>query len=174
MNDYMLIGTIANSKGLNGRLKIKNIPSYINNLEEGTKVKIGFSIQYSKQFIIKDWNQKKNESILTLLESISADQINTLNGSGIFIQKVEEESEQQSSFFIDDILHCQVIEKKTKQNLGIIIDVWVLPANDVWIVQSESKKIYLPVIDEVIKKIDIKNKTVYVELIDGLTGLENK
>jgi 16S rRNA processing protein RimM len=46
-----------------------------------------------------------------------------------------------------------------------------LPANDVWLMKYNNMEIPIPVIDDVIKKVDIKNKEIYVELIDGLMEL---
>lgn len=42
-------------------------------------------------------------------------------------------------------------------------------ANDVWVVKRPGKKdLLLPVIDDVVKEVDLKQGQVIVELLDGL------
>ena len=56
-----------------------------------------------------------------------------------------------------------------KNKIVILNDVQQNAANDVYeILTSDNKKIYLPAIHEVIKKVDIKNKKMYVEIMKGL------
>ena len=59
----------------------------------------------------------------------------------------------------------------TNQNelLGKLDDVFSTGSNDVYVVKDQNgKQILLPAIKEVIKQIDLKNKKITVELINGL------
>ena len=47
-----------------------------------------------------------------------------------------------------------------------------LPANDVWVMRTDKAEIPLPVIDDVIKSVDIEKKEIRIELMDGLMDLE--
>ena len=46
-----------------------------------------------------------------------------------------------------------------------------MPANDVWVVKTAQGDVPLPVIDDVIKKVDIAKKQIEVFLIEGLMEL---
>lgn len=53
--------------------------------------------------------------------------------------------------------------------LGKVYDIFSTGSNDVYVVKNElGKQILLPAIESVIKKIDIKNKRIIVNLIEGL------
>jgi hypothetical protein len=52
-----------------------------------------------------------------------------------------------------------------------ISDVSILPGNDVWFVSTESGEMPVPVINDVIKKVEISEKCVYIKLLDGLIDL---
>jgi len=52
-----------------------------------------------------------------------------------------------------------------------IKDVLNLPANDVWLVETEKGELPLPYIKDVVKRVDIENKRIEINLIDGLTDL---
>ena len=53
--------------------------------------------------------------------------------------------------------------------IGTLNDVQNCSANDVYeIVTLDNKKIYLPAIKDVIKKVDIAGRKMYVEIMKGL------
>jgi 16S rRNA processing protein RimM len=75
-------------------------------------------------------------------------------------------------FRIGDIEGSSVIDESGNL-LGTITDVWILPANDVWVMTTPSKTtIPLPVIDEVILKVDVNTKQITVRLLDGLERID--
>ena len=46
-----------------------------------------------------------------------------------------------------------------------------LPANDVYVVLKDEKEILIPIISEVIKRLDVDNKKIIIADIDGLLEL---
>ena len=53
--------------------------------------------------------------------------------------------------------------------LGKVDDIFPTGSNDVYVVKNKlGKQILLPAIESVMKKIDIKNKRIIVNLIEGL------
>ena len=72
-------------------------------------------------------------------------------------------------FYYRDILGCTVIDNETGEVIGEITDIQSPGANDVWMVKEKSGQEYwIPYIDDVVKKVDIADKKIYVELIEGL------
>ena len=58
---------------------------------------------------------------------------------------------------------------RQEEFLGKVYDIFSTGSNDVYVVKNElGKQILLPAIESVIKKIDIKNKRIIVNLIEGL------
>ena len=74
------------------------------------------------------------------------------------------------NYYISDLLECMVIDEQGTI-LGRISDVWIMPANDVWVLTTKDGDIPLPVIDDVILSTDIEKKQIVIRLIDGLTDL---
>ena len=67
------------------------------------------------------------------------------------------------------MIDCEVIDMKSNEVIGKVTYVFNTGANDVYEVEkSDSNKVYLPAIKQVIKNVDIKDKKIYVELMDGL------
>ena len=51
---------------------------------------------------------------------------------------------------------------------GRIIDVIWLPNHDAYIIEKESKEYIIPIIPEIIKKVDYDKKIIIIKVIDGL------
>ena len=69
----------------------------------------------------------------------------------------------EGTYYIKDLIGLDVITDDGRE-LGKLDDVIQTGANDVYNVNG----ILLPVIDEVVKKIDLENHKIVVHLIDGL------
>jgi len=49
-----------------------------------------------------------------------------------------------------------------------------LPANDVWLLRGEFGDVPLPVIEDVIKKVDLVERKIWIEMMDGLLDIAVK
>jgi 16S rRNA processing protein RimM len=68
-------------------------------------------------------------------------------------------------------LDCNVFDIDKNEIIGKIVDIWEMPANNVWIVKTEQGNVPLPVIDDVIKEKDFINKIIKIKMLDGLEEL---
>ena len=70
--------------------------------------------------------------------------------------------------YIVDLIGLKVVSEDGVE-IGVISDVFNTGANDIYDVKREGKKnLLLPVIDDVVKEIDIDGGTVTVHLMEGL------
>ena len=65
------------------------------------------------------------------------------------------------------IVGLQVVTERGER-LGEIVDVYLLPANDVYVVKQGDREVLLPAIEDVVKKIDLEKSTMTVAYIEGL------
>ena len=52
--------------------------------------------------------------------------------------------------------------------IGFVNDVMWLPNYDAYIIQDENKEYIIPIIPEIIEKVDYKNETIIIKVMDGL------
>ena len=167
MEGYLEIGQIVNTNGLKGFLKVKPLTDDITRFE---KLKTIY-IQKAKELIeFKIQEVKYNkQSVLLKLEGI--DDITEAEKYKNFYIKISKENAvelEKNSYFIVDIIGCQVYTDE-KEYLGNVVDVFQTGSNDVYTLKnSEGKEILIPAIKEVIKNVDIKNKKIVIHLMDGL------
>ena len=72
-----------------------------------------------------------------------------------------------NEFYLVDLIGCLVFGDK-KEKIGIVNDVISLPANDIIIVKKDEKEHLIPLIDDIVKFIDIKNKKIEIIIMPGL------
>ena len=63
------------------------------------------------------------------------------------------------------------IETESGRKAGILKDIMWLPANDVYIVLNGDKESLIPVIDEIIIRLDLESKKIIIADIDGLLDI---
>lgn len=86
----------------------------------------------------------------------------------ILVDRDSLEKLPEGVYYIADLIGLEVY---TQENIliGKVEDIFSTGSNDVYVVKDEEgKEKLLPGIDEVIKQIDIENKKIIVNLIEGL------
>lgn len=77
------------------------------------------------------------------------------------------------SYFIQDILDCKVFDIADGRCLGVVSDVSQTGANDVWHIKNGDKEYLIPVIPDVVKKVDVDNGEIIIQPLKGIFDDEN-
>ena len=165
---YRNIGTISRTHGTAGAMILTQCTDASRALQSGTPVLIGFSANFAKSYILTSCESYK-QSLIIMLKGVTMSDIDQLKDNGVFIDE-KELLRDNENYYISDLLECMVIDEQGTI-LGRISDVWIMPANDVWVLTTKDGDIPLPVIDDVILSTDIEKKQIVIRLIDGLTDL---
>ncbi len=164
------IGTILRTHGTDGSVFVGEASPTLE-LAAGTTIHIGFSGQFASPYKLKTL-RAANRGVILSVDGISTPEAAArLREEGVFVEESLLDSGKKDEYFTDDIIGCEVIEHSSGKSIGTITDVWIMPANDVWVATTSKGDVPLPVIDDVIKKVDIANKRIEVFILDGLMEL---
>ena len=166
MEGLLEVGQIVNSYGIKGFLKV--VPLVDNNnqfkdfktlyIQEGKhykELKIE-EIKFSKNLVLV-----KVEGIETIEEALK------FKNLYLFAKRGDIKLEK-GAYFIVDLIGLEVYTEENEL-LGKLKEVLQPGANDVYVVENDKKEqILLPVIPDVVKKVDIKEKKIIVKLLNGL------
>ncbi len=164
----MKFGQIVNTFGIKGMVKVKPFT-------ENTKKRF----DNLKKVYIKNKNEKKEyeieevkyhkEMVLIKFKGIeNPEQANILRNSYLVIDRENEKPLEEGTYYIVDMIGLEVYTEEGKK-IGILDDIFNSGSSDIYVVKDElGKQILLPAIEEVIKKIDMKERKMIVHLIPGL------
>ncbi|MGD1044332.1 MAG: ribosome maturation factor RimM [Bacteroidota bacterium] len=85
----------------------------------------------------------------------------------LFVPKEDAVKLQNGSYFIDDVIGCEVVTEE-QTTVGVITDLLSLPMNDLWVVKKEAKEILIPAVKAIIRQVDVENKRITIHALDGL------
>ncbi|MBO5955399.1 MAG: 16S rRNA processing protein RimM [Clostridia bacterium] len=157
------IGQIVNTHGLRGDLKVMpwcDDPMVFDEL--------AYVVIDGTEYDIEKSRMQKN-MVLLKLEGIDDINVAERYKNKVLTVPREELGElPEGTYYICDLLGCSV-ETVSGRDLGKICDIIKTGSNDVYVVEDDSKKqVLIPVIDEVVKSVDIDEKKIVIEPLKGL------
>jgi 16S rRNA processing protein RimM len=168
MVKYLVIGKIINTHGIKGEIKVQPLTDDHKRYEYLEYLYIDINKQLEKYYI-EEVKYVKKSVILKLKGVDTIEEAEKYKNNYLKIHRDNAIELPEGSFFICDIIGCDVYEEKMGKTLGKVVDVLVTGSNDVYIVKGEEfKEILIPVLKTVIKKISIEEKNIRVVLPEGL------
>lgn len=167
MQEYLEIGQIVNTHGLKGYLKVVPFTDDINRFKELKTVYIVFKNELV-ECKIEDVKFIKN---LVNLKFVGIDDINDAEkykGCYLKISRKDAKKLDENTYFIVDLIGLSVYDEK-ENKIGILDDIFGAGSRDVYAVKTEDgKQILLPAISKAIKKIDIEQGKIIVDVSQGV------
>ena len=163
------VGKIVNTHSLKGEVKVISSTDFEEErFKKGSKLLITRGNQLIREVVVESYRNHKN-FLLVKFEGIdSVEEAEKLKNLQIKIDSDEVGELEENEFYFHEIIGCQVFDENDR-NLGEIIDILTPGANDVWVIKGEEgKEILIPYIEDVVKQIDITNKKVNIEVMEGL------
>lgn len=156
--EYIKIGKIVNTHGIKGEIRILSDFKYK-------------KLVFKKDFPIYIGPDKNPEIVESYRVHKMFDMI-TLNG----IHNINDVLKYKGLFVYIDKSSLDVIyeedyiglEAYTDHYVGVVSEIIKGKAQDLIVVTNQKKKYMIPNIEEFVKKIDLKNKKIYIQSIKGL------
>ena len=161
----ILIGKIVNVHGIKGEVKIYTYTDDIKNLSKLKKMYFDKNMQDEHKVLS---SKIQNNMLIVKFEGIDdVDVANKLRDTDVYTKK--EEIKQKDTYYIEDLMSCEVIKLEDESLIGKVAYVFSTGANDVLEIDLvDGKKVYFPMIKDVIKNVDIENKKIFVSVMEGL------
>lgn len=165
MVEYFDIGYISNTHALKGEIKVRPYTDDAKRFEKIKKILIdlnGELVSYN----IEQVRYQKDVVLLKLKNIDTIEQAEKLRNHYIKIPREDAKELEEGEYFIVDLIGCEVYEKEL---IGILDDIFTTGSNDVYVIKRKGKNdLLLPALSDVIKKVDVKNKRIDVEVPRGL------
>lgn len=158
--EYIYVGEIVNTHGIKGELRIISDFKYKNDIfKENFKLYVG---REKEELTIKSTRYHK------IYDMILFNDINDINDAIIY--KGDKVYINKEDLKIDGYLNEDLIGLDVYGNsyIGKVKEIIKSKAHEILVIEKEDKKYMVPNIKEFIKKVDLENKKIEINEIEGL------
>lgn len=168
VNDFISVGKILNFHGLQGEAKVGYSKRQQDFLKALKVVYIKLNNDY-KKFEISALRFHKDVALVKFKGITSINDLIPYKGCLIFVEETYiRENLDENEFLIDELTGLDVFDSEDNK-IGVVVGVSNNGANDLISVKSKTKKISMvPFVKELVPNVDIKNKKITVNNIEGL------
>lgn len=164
--EFLEIGKIINTHGLRGDVKVVPWTDMPEDFEDIKKVYIKRK-NTEKALTVSKIKYQKNNLIIKFKEINDINEAELYKGLVLLADRDDLWELEDGVYYIADLIGLEVYDENGK--IGVLADVFNTGANDIYDVKREGKKnLLLPVIDEVVKEVDLENKRITVHIMEGL------
>lgn len=170
MTEYYQVGTIVNTHGIKGEVRVQSITSHPEERYACGSELMWFNEQETQQELltVKSHRVHKSFDLLTFMNHDNINDVEKFVRGTLNVTADQALELEDGEFYHYDIIGLSVYNE-SDELIGTIKEILETGANDVWVVQRSNKKdLLLPYIDAVIKMIDFDEKKVIVHVLEGL------
>ena len=161
---FLEVGKVVGTHGIQGELRVEcwaNSPAFLSKfkrlyLDSGsTKLDVAC-------------RPHKNIALVRVKGVTSIEQADELRGKVLYIDRGDVRLDEGENF-VQDIIGLEVTDADSGEVYGRVRDVLRTGSNDVYEMEDSSKKLfYIPVIPDIIDRLDIDAGAVYIHPMKGL------
>ena len=172
--NYYKVGTIVNTQGLQGEIRVLSVTDFADQrfMKGSTLALFDDKDRFVQEVTIASHRKHTNFDVIKFKDMYHINAIEKFKGH---VLKVAEENLTDLSdgeFYYHQIIGLPVYENDVL--IGKIKEILQPGANDVWVVKRKGKRdLLLPYIPPVVKKVDLAEQRVEVELLEGLDDDED-
>ncbi len=165
MEDYLMVGVIANTHGVRGEVKVYPTTDDVNRFKKLKEIYMG---DEKAPLHIQSVKFQKNMVILGFKEFTTLNEVEGLRNKELFVDRAHAVKLQKDEYFISDLIGMEVVTDEGK-TLGEVQDVLQTGANDVYVVKTtDGKEVLLPAIKECVLNVDMNERVMSVHIMEGL------
>lgn len=163
--EYIEIGQVVGTHGIAGELRVQ---PWADSPTDLIKYKRIYTNKGAAEHTVLSARVHKNIVLVKLKGVDSIEEAELMRGKTLFAARADIKL-APGRHFIQDLIGLAVVDDDTDEQYGVISDVLVLPANDCYsVTMSDGRECLVPVIDDVVRHIDIDNGQVRIFRMKGL------
>lgn len=170
MEKWFNVGKIVNTQGIKGEVRVISTTDFP---EERYKVgnQLMLFMPNDKtpiELTVKSHRKHKNFDLLLFEGYENINEVEKFRNGILKVSESQLSALDEGEFYFHEIIGCLVFTKDGVE-IGKVTEILTPGANDVWVVKGKNgKENLIPYIDEVVKKVDIKEGIILIDPMEGL------
>lgn len=168
--EWYNVGKIVNTHGIKGEVRVISQTDFPEErYEPGSELAV--FMPKSKQPVrvtVTSHRRHKNFDLLTFEGYPTINDVEKFRDGILKVSEKELTELEEHEFYYHEIIGCRVVTA-AGESIGTVTEIIETGANDVWTVTpEEGKPHYIPYIEDVVKEVNIEDKVITIELMEGL------
>ena len=166
---YIEAGKIVGTHGVKGEMRVEvytDSPQFLKKFKELYK-KDKFGNLTPLGLVSSRVHTSKNMLLITVKGITDPTMGDTMRGTVLYFDR-DSVKLPKNTYFIADILNCEVYDGETGAYYGKVEEVFETGANNVYRIVKNEKDYLFPAVESMIKSTDIVNKRIEVTPIKGI------
>lgn len=156
-----LVGKIVGTHGIKGELKVKSDTSF-NRFEKGNKL----YIEKTEEIIINSCRKHKGMDLITINGLNNINEVLCYVNKDIYVPHDRSELDE-GEYYYEELIGLECYDSKDNY-IGPVIDLQEVPQGLILEIKGKNKTILVPFVEAFIDGIDLEEKKLYINEIEGL------
>ena len=165
--DWVAVGKVTRSHGLKGEMKFRPFIKDEDILKDICGVKLGPDESTGQELQVENLRGHYSKRIVKFKGFNSIEAVQELSGHLVYIKREDFKVLPDGQYYWFEIEGLNVYELDGRY-YGQVVEVMATGSNDVYVVRDGDKEILLPMIDSVVKLIDLEQGKLVFKNIEGL------
>ena len=161
------VGRITGAHGLKGALRFRPDNPESNTVEQIAHVFLE-NAGHSREFRITSVTRLNPTTQRITLEGVADPNVaEALKGAVVMVAAENMPAPKSGEFYYYEAIGCEVFLTDGSR-LGAIEEIFSNGAHDIWVVRDGEREVLVPVIEDVVKSMDLAGRRVTIEAVPGL------
>ncbi|AUS09259.1 ribosome maturation factor RimM [Laceyella sacchari] len=171
--EYLNVGRLVGTHGVRGEVRVYSDTDFpdVRFAQGSSLLLVHPSLKEPLPLTVEKGRPHKSVWLVKFKEWDNINQAEPYKGGKLVVLKEDlaPVNEEEGEFYFHQIIGCTVVTTDGNE-LGKVREILPLPANDVWVVKPDGKgkEMLLPYIADVVKDVDIKERRITIEWMEGL------
>lgn len=162
--DYIQVGKIVNTHGIKGDVKVLPLTDDAKRFEDLKKVYLG---DEKLRLEIEHIGYIKGNVLIRFKGYDNINDVEKFRDKIVWVDEEDKIKLPKDSYFLHDIIGLDVYLADGTL-IGAVKDILQPGANDVYVVKGKDKEYLIPAIRDVVKEVDIEERKIVIEPLEGL------
>lgn len=170
MEKWFNVGKIVNTHGIRGEVRVISRTDFADERYQVGNTLFLFQGTNNAPIELKITSHRKHKNfdLLTFEGYNNVNQVEPFKEGVLKVPESYLSDLDEGEFYYHEIIGCKV-STTSGEEIGTIREILTPGANDVWVIQAKKgKDILIPYIEDVVKEIDVKEKAIIIEPMEGL------
>ncbi len=167
MDDWIEAGAIVRPHGLKGEVVVDLARDLLEVVTESLELRVTGRREGERVLTVERARNHKARKVVQFKGVSTVEDAEALRGWSVWLTREQIGPLEEGRWFVSDIIGIDVYTDGGEY-LGKLAEVMHMPGNDVYVVRNGEKEILLPVIDDVVRSVDIDSGRMVIHLMEGL------